>query len=233
MLHLRPSQEQDQALMDAIRTHGPIPKGHLTAINRVRCHLQLFFLADITTGDGQTIHHSYLHSSTVNIKSQWEWHSECPCPSDYRLWHRYVSSLLNATSTLHQPLGAWLTKSHLHWRWFYSRSTDRIYELIDNTWSLYDRLPHVTRSSIKFSLVTTSPCTPFNIVSTTVQVLSPELIIWQGAVSSLDYYHLPESTVTPDPVFWVLKECHILNHRHQEWLLNGLSDGTLWCVCDG
>ena len=144
------------------------------------------------TGDGQSIHSSYLLTCTSLLQSKWEWHRECPSPNDFRQWHRYLSSLLTASNKLHQPLGAWQTQSHLLWRWFYSPSTDRIYELVDTMWRLYDRLPHITRYSAKFSYVDSTQSTPFNIIPTTVQLINENVITWHGFVPSKDYLHLPK-----------------------------------------
>ena len=231
MIHLRPSREHDKAIMDAIRALGPIPDSQIKALNRVRCCLQLFFLSDVATGDGHTIHPSHLQQSII-LPSQWKWHHERPTTSDEKIWHRYLSSLLNTTSSFPQPLGAWLTQSHVRWKWLYSRSTDRIYELVDDSWHLYDRQPHVTRHSSKFTYVDTSTSQPFNIVPTTVKTLHDGTLTWHGVVSDNDYFHLPKCTDPPALDFWVLKECPILTHCNQEWLLEGLYNGTLWCVCD-
>ena len=51
----QPLRLRDKAIMDIFCNEHDLPSKKLQAINRVRCHLKLFSLSDIATGDGMRI----------------------------------------------------------------------------------------------------------------------------------------------------------------------------------
>ena len=64
--------------MDIFRIEQNLTTADLISINRVRCYLEVFSLADIATGDGSKIRTCYklgLHGDTT---SSWDWHEEQP-----------------------------------------------------------------------------------------------------------------------------------------------------------
>ena len=95
----------------------------------------------------------------------------------------------------------WITQSHHNWKWLYSESTDRIYARIGNMWQIYDRQPHVTRSSARFNYVDSTPISPFNIIPTTVDLINNESITCTGFIQGIDYFQLPSITNSPSTSF--------------------------------
>ena len=232
-IKLHGARTHDVAIMDAVRELGPIIPAQLKAFNRVRCHLHVMNLSDVTTGDGKRIDTVFFDSSPPCLDSAWEWHLEHPTQQDYKVWRRYLKSLLDATNSLFSPLGKWIAQSHQNIKWFYSPSTDRIYERNGPNWKLYDRTSRPSRLQPQFAYNCTSPVSPFNVTPTTVTVLHPNLVLFHGTSPSTDYFHLPHCMQLTELNLWAIKNSSVHSHYNDEWLLNGLRSGTLHCVCDG
>ena len=74
----------------------------------------------------------YLHGLTADTESSWDWPMEQPCVKDYAHWRNAMNLLLDERQFLLTPLGKWLAKPHLHWKWFYSSVDDTIYKVQNN-----------------------------------------------------------------------------------------------------
>lgn len=98
--HTSPTRPQhlrlhDKAIMDIFYTEYNLPTSTLQSINRVRCHLQLFSLADLATGDGTKIRNQYILGLKDNLGSNWEWQIEQPSHKDIIAWKSAMKSLIN------------------------------------------------------------------------------------------------------------------------------------------
>ena len=89
-------------------------------VNRVRCHLQIFSLADIATGDGLRIQNKFLQGRNESKESIWDWPLEQSSPRDFNEWRSAVSLLINERSLLKYPVGRWLAQPHSKIDWLYS-----------------------------------------------------------------------------------------------------------------
>jgi len=144
ILLLHPQRERDSALMEhAIRRFGGIA---LLRINAVRLYLQVFFLSDLVTSDGQFIDRSFWHDSPLHPRLrtstlQWPF-QETPSPVCWKAWqlflrHSFVVSSSNLRlSTL--PLGRWLPVACRTQSWNYNidptnRSVFR-FDVTSNSW---------------------------------------------------------------------------------------------------
>ena len=177
IVRLHGTRENDTPIMEAITAIGPIPTCKLKAFNRVRCHLKLLSMADIVTGDGKTICNQYCTEYPQSPKSKWEWHRECPCAQDFKVWNKYIRKLVDATQSLHTHLGAWITQSHQEISWFYSPATERIYQKIGSNWRTYKKADVATRSCQRFYYEHVEINAPFHIIPTTVSVINDDIII--------------------------------------------------------
>ena len=74
----RPLQLHDRALMDIFIRTPNYNLSTLTSINRVRCYLQVFLVADIATGDGTKVRGNYSRGLLGDSLSIWDWHEEHP-----------------------------------------------------------------------------------------------------------------------------------------------------------
>ena len=223
----------DKSIIETIKGLGHLPKKTLQAFNRVRCHLQVFSLADIATGDGKTICRQFLIDNPYSMPSKWEWHRECPCPEDFRVWKRYLPTFLNASSVLHQPLGKWVNRSHCQLRWFYSVDTERIYHNEGNNWRVYHKSNASTRSLQRYKYEMTSADISVPLLPTTVINNNDDSIICEGFVLGDDYLSLPDMARCSTPNHWAVQDSNILSHINAQWLIVGLKQGDLKCVCDG
>ena len=71
--------------MDILKEHD-INTTVMASINRVRGYLEVFTLADITTGDGHKIRQCFLIGAKSDTNSLWDWHEEQPSPLDISRW---------------------------------------------------------------------------------------------------------------------------------------------------
>ena len=86
--------------MDIFCNEFEFPMKTLQAINRVRCHLQIFSLADIATGDRTQIQNNFLLGKNDNISSIWDWPLEKPSVQDFKEWKSALVLLINELSLL-------------------------------------------------------------------------------------------------------------------------------------
>ena len=70
----------------------------------------------------------------------------CPTPKLWDLWQSAIRQCYLTTETtqqlLRKPLGPWMAPTPPRWQWFYSKSTDRVYQKIDDKFQLYSILPN-------------------------------------------------------------------------------------------
>ena len=100
----------------------------IISINRVRCHLEVYSLADITTGNGTKLQHCFKLGEKTDNKSTWDWHEEQPSEHDISRWRWALSLLVDETQRLKTPLGAWTACPHHSWIWHYHLATDTIHK---------------------------------------------------------------------------------------------------------
>ena len=230
---LHGSRINDKSIIETIKGMGHLPKKTLQAFNRVRCHLQVISLADIATGDGNTICRQFLDDNPYSWPSKWEWHRECPCSDDFKAWKRYLPSLLNAQSAFTQPLGKWVYKSHCERSWFYSIESDRIYHREGNIWKVYTRSINSTRSFQRYEYETICTNISSPIIPTTVTNINNDSVVCEGIAISEDYTTLPDMVHSPAHIHWALRNSNISSHINDQWLIVGLERGNLQCICDG
>ena len=225
-------RENDITIMKALKQICEITKKEETSFNRVRCHFQLLSIADIATGCGTKICQKYLEG-TNDTNSNFDWHKEEPDRNDYKIWRKYLPNLLTNTNQLKFPVGKWIRKSHRQWKWYYCEDTDRIFEKKPNGYIVYIKSMNATRNNMLY--ITSSgivPC-PEKVIYTTVTVLSPTLIRFEGNITSQTINALSPTTAVPEHSFWMLKESNIIEHSTLKWVKEGLYKETLRAVCDG
>ena len=81
---------------------------------------------------------------------------------------------------------------------------------------------------------------PQNLSHTTVTILSPTLIRFEGATNEYQTNelpiikeNLPPSTTENRHIFWVLTHSNINTHVGSKWIVDGLKKGNLKAACDG
>ena len=71
-INLSPFRRNDRALMDIFFQDHSLSSAILVSINRVRCYLEVFSLADIATGDGTRLRSCYSQGQRGDTHSQWD-----------------------------------------------------------------------------------------------------------------------------------------------------------------
>ena len=153
-IRLSPLRLHDRSLIDILRTDYDLTPADQISINRVRCYLEVFSLADIATGDGSRIRPCYKYGQRGDTISSWDWHEEQPSCHDFSRWKWALTLLVDQTQRLHTPLGKWLALPHHHWSWYYCMSTGGLYKKVNTSWTLYTRCRSATRSNPIFILDT-------------------------------------------------------------------------------
>ena len=228
----QPLRQGDKAIMDIFLNDYNLPKKMLQSINRVRCHLKVFSIADIATGDGMKIRSIYSVGTASNRQSIWEWPKEQPSCNDVKAWKRAMQLLLDERNMLKFPVGKWLAKPHIHWQWFYSYTEDIVFQLKDGVYISYSKGRSATRTNPIFlkSNHQVQPSGPLSL--TTVETISDNVICFEGTDRS-DVAGLPLCVTTPCDSYWVLDNSNIHQSFNKEWVAQGLHSGTLTAVCDG
>ena len=130
--------ENDCSIMDLAVSHRlsmPIIK----SIKRCRIYLQVLFLLDMVSSDGQTILPEVLDGiPPIDRDSKLEWMTQLsPCHKDWNHWSVFLQ-YFTRNGKLRNPLGWWTNPTHQHWQWF--RDPDsHVYHIchINNSCSLY------------------------------------------------------------------------------------------------
>ena len=228
----QPLRQHDQALMDIFINQHSLPTTILQSINRVRCYFKVFSLADIATGDGMRICNKYMHSTNNDMDSYWDWPMEQPSTKDYAHWKTAMALLLDERQFLLTPLGKWLAKPHLHWKWLYSPVDDVVFKTHSNAYISYSRSRSSTRTNQIFiysnpQVLPTGPLT-----YTTVLKVNDNIIRFEGTDLS-DISSIPPCMASVGDSFWVLDSSNIRQCYNELWITDGLQNGSLLAVCDG
>ena len=107
-----PKQKTNDAfIMDVLKTH--FGKPDLFRINKIRLHLQVYLLSEISTIDGKNILPNICHGKSFRA-SMFEWPGQPLVPKYLKLWKQACSILQTHLQT--RDLGTW-TSVHQKWVW--------------------------------------------------------------------------------------------------------------------
>ena len=229
---LSPLRIHDRAITDIFFQDHSLPPNILVSINRVRCYLEVFSLADITTGDGTRIRSCYLQGNRGDTHSKSDWHEKQPSVRDFNRWRNSMPLLLDETKRLHRPLGKWLAQPHHCWRWHYDMPNDTIYEQSDDTWKAYHRRMSATCTNPIYPLRETTSTAPKLMALTSVLVISEGMVMFEGT-DYTDITTIPPTIAVSCNSFWILDNSNITEKYRAPWVTNELCLGTLIAVCDG
>ena len=138
------------------------------------------------------------------------------------------------------PVEEWIRQPHLKWIWFYCKETDRVIQKKENGCIPYRRSTNAIRNNPTY--ITSGGVIPLtsNPIHTTVTVLSPTLVKFEGIVNENLIHNIPSpDNNLPSPIvknkhiFWMLTQSNITSHAESKWIKDGLTKGDLRAVCDG
>ena len=135
-------RKYDAFIMDLLHKH--FEPADLFRINKIRLHLQVLVLSDITTLDGKTILPN-INLGTSHRTSSYEWPKQPLVTKYLPLWKR-ACAILN-TTLASKPLGEW-TSLHQSFQW--SATSDELY--ITNGTETYECVRFGRRK--KYELIT-------------------------------------------------------------------------------
>ena len=109
---------------------------------------------------------------------------------------------------------------------------ERIYRKGPTQWTSYVKGASATRLSPIYFQQAHSAVVPTGISLTTVEIISDRIIIFEGT-DYTDIDEIPSSITVKCDSFWVLDNSTINTRCNDEWVAQGLLEGTLRAVCDG
>ena len=131
-------REMDKTVMAICMEQGA-DKEKLLRLNRCRLALNIIFLSDMTTADGNYIEQSALEPCKQGIRSRYSFPREEPTAKDWEAWQTFWVSYTGVAHRLHHPLGRWTQPTHRLWEWFYDEEGDVLLRISKNTIERYRR----------------------------------------------------------------------------------------------
>ena len=125
------------------------PREELECINRWQLYMKVFFLSDITSGNGTMIlQEAYDGRELKNCTSRWQWPRQPrPPKKHWLLWEIALKEVWDCTETrrISRKLGNWLDPSHQNHKFVYNVSDNTIIEPFTNgRLMLYKNVPERT-----------------------------------------------------------------------------------------
>ena len=239
-----PPRKFDATIMTFLMNHD-LPMSTLAGMNRCRNFLNALFLSDITTADGKFIHQQFLSRDNPQpLDLSLSFPREQPTRSDWLLW---ISTWKQVTSTsfkLRSELGPWTHPSTIKWRWFHDITSDCLYQHAGDVTHFYScSSTSYTRSGNKYKYSHSSHATtigvPINIAASantneetsfTIVSRSPNFLS-QPTDKSTTFWN----TLISGGDDWMWQKFHFANNEDTsvDWIVFGLSNGTLMWVTDG
>ena len=106
-----PQRQHDLSLMELLAPH--FTSSELVMINRIRIHLQLYFLSDVTDINGSKLI-PCIRQMKSDRTSTWEWPTQSQPKNCSLLWNRVCKRICLRLET--HRLGAWYRKNQC-WKW--------------------------------------------------------------------------------------------------------------------
>ena len=129
-------RKHDFALMDRVIQSKIFNRDEIMSINRCRLFLQVFYLSDIVTCNGEKILPEALNGKfLLHPQSRWKWPRQPrPPKKDWKMWTLAINEawILSETQFLHYPLGDWINDTHQIHKFVYCLDTSAIFETFTN-----------------------------------------------------------------------------------------------------
>jgi hypothetical protein len=129
----------------------------LSTLNRCRMYLQVNYVSEICTGDGNAIsEHAWngLRFEISHRTDSWPRYQR-PYPREWSLWQLFLKkTLVHRGLRLKRPLGKWLRFTP-EWEWYYSPSQECLFQQTEGKWLSFsqvlkrDRLPTFTNHGVQ------------------------------------------------------------------------------------
>ena len=143
-------RENDVTLMDELVAAQRFTKSEMIRINRCRIYLQVYFLSDVTSGDGRKLmYQSAMGQLRHDWYSTWAWpRQQRPPEQDWKLWRIALHDVWTGSGgpILLQPLGNWVHKTHIKTKFYYDpKLAYAVVQKNDNSYDLFEPMDSRTR----------------------------------------------------------------------------------------
>ena len=178
------------ALMDALIDAKIFCRDEIECINRCHLYLQVFFLSDIVSGNGQLLLFKAQNGKKLLDRySQWKWPRQPrPPKSHWKLWDLALKEvwIRSETRLLRRPLGNWSALSHQRHKFLYNLENSTILETHTNGTILeYNRVQGRTRQSNFYVFRNRLPSMPSECVPVTVSKPSQRIIYGEIQIENI------------------------------------------------
>ncbi len=232
---IAPPRDNDYALMEQVI--NTLPRHQWKAFNRVRHYYKVYFISQITSGDGKTVIPAYTTSRTIKASSM-RFPTQQPSESDFEIWNSGLKSLTSPTLSLSLPLGAFIQTPYQEVLWRTTKHhTEVIQSIGPNHHRIYKRhnSRYTTRNHNMYQYYGTSDQAPPWTHYASVSKLSPTMISLHSWASILT----PDITKT-DSFSQTLKRndpANFFSHNpfdnNTDWIPTAFSTGSLIIAHDG
>ena len=131
----------DACLMDVFMSLDCFSHKELRTLRDCRMHLEVTRVSDVATADGTAIHFDSWQGKKLDRGSPYEWpRSYRPGWEAWETWRKALKTLMLPHARhrkLAQPLGAWHKRWDEDWVWWFSPSTNNVYQHQDSRWTLW------------------------------------------------------------------------------------------------
>jgi len=114
----------DQFIMDVLMKDGSLNQNELAAVNKVRQHLQLLTLSDMTDVRGKIVLRKVFQGQ-VGRRSKFKFTKQEPTKKWKNWWTKKACPVLQKALNI-RPLGQWKSTSHQIWDWEYDSIKDEL-----------------------------------------------------------------------------------------------------------
>ena len=136
-------RDNDVFLMDALVQAGVYTNHQLSRLNNCRMHLRIVTLADACSANGQSFSMRTCLCLREDRYSPYDWpRTYRPSSNDQDLWRAALKHFCQPYSNdfrLSTPLGSWKEYLDSKWQWWYSPSSNNIFQQHSNdTWTQWE-----------------------------------------------------------------------------------------------
>ena len=158
-------RDNDTTIMSLFAHLDYLTPEQLYSLNQCRIAKQVYYLSDLTTGDGKHLLLEYTTPHPYNRPprtSSWEWPTAKPTRDDWSLWKSSLSQIFpHHRLPPDYQLGRWVTEPHIPHTLFYDKDQHHLWEKQQDTWKRYDRSSSSLRPRYRLhSSHQSSPSTP-------------------------------------------------------------------------
>ena len=227
---------RDHYLMDMFRRQG-YDSDIIRSLNRVRLSLQVYSLADITTGDGTHIRYNFVECRQPRdvLPSPYVWPTEEPTNADRRLWVAALYDISSPSLLLPLHLGNWTSTPHRLHRWYYDPRSQSLFYQRRSTWERYDIDRDATRRTTTHSRASRRSVGAATLLPATVEEISDGQVRYTGSCEHAP--NAPERPTSIEEIFtkwghsWVWDFVQGIDDGR--WIADAINGSTAILVCDG